>query len=72
MDLNFDTFQQYLSWDKSCQHLIKKYKAAFAFIYHGGILCWSTQMSYFDLHQFYLFNKQASKLGIAEWKFLHK
>ncbi len=27
-------------------------------------------MSYFDLHQFCLFNKTVSKLGIAEWKHL--
>ncbi len=38
-------FRLYLSRDKSCRHNIKKYKAAFAFIYHGEILCWSTQMS---------------------------
>ncbi len=28
-------------------------------------------MSYFDLHQFCLFNKTVTKLGIAEWKHLH-
>ncbi len=50
-------FRLYLSMDKSCQN-IKKY---------GGILWWRTQMSSFDLHQFCLFNKTVTKLGIAEW-----